>query len=438
MHIARGPTPENHSVVPEIEDMRWVLIVYPHWPPSNLAGVHRVRLIANALPKLGWKPIVLTVDERDHEEALDPLLEVLVNPEIEVIKVRAKAPLTLFGRRIAGDIGLRAWTSLKKKSEEILQERKVDFIWYSLPSWYPCLAGSALSKKFSVPFAIDYQDPWIYEPAAGLPWFHRERWVARMARILEPRALRGCAFISAINEAYMAGPLERHTELKGKPNVGIQLGFDPNDHQHIIPEITPPWEKGIRALLYAGTYWPQGEPLFDLMLDAVAAIRSAGNWPEDLKLVFIGTGNDGLKPLSLKAVERGISDVVLEFPERIPYMHVLQFMRDAHATLAFGSVAAHYSPSKVFQLLLSGKPIIACFHPDSSIFTILAECHADKGLVPYDPSDTQASLDGLKQALNWVSASAPDWNPNLDQLEPHSASSNAKRLVESMETVLQS
>ena len=33
------------------------------------------------------------------------------------------------------------------------------------------------------------------------------------------------AFLSAINEAYMAGPLIRHSHLQGKPNVAIQLGF---------------------------------------------------------------------------------------------------------------------------------------------------------------------------------------------------------------------
>ena len=45
--------------------MKRMLIIYPHWPPSNLVGVHRVRLIANELHSLGWQAIVLTIDERD-------------------------------------------------------------------------------------------------------------------------------------------------------------------------------------------------------------------------------------------------------------------------------------------------------------------------------------------------------------------------------------
>ena len=48
--------------------MKTLLIIYPHWPPSNLVGVHRVRLLVNEMPAQGWKPIVLTVDPEDYEE----------------------------------------------------------------------------------------------------------------------------------------------------------------------------------------------------------------------------------------------------------------------------------------------------------------------------------------------------------------------------------
>ena len=37
--------------------MKTVLIIYPHWPPSNLVGVHRVRLIANHLHAQDWHPL---------------------------------------------------------------------------------------------------------------------------------------------------------------------------------------------------------------------------------------------------------------------------------------------------------------------------------------------------------------------------------------------
>ena len=110
----------------------------------------------------------------------------------------------------------------------------------------------------------------------------------------------------------------------------------------------------------------------------------------------------------------------------------------SHATLAFGSTARHYSPSKIFQLLLNGKPIVACFHEASSIFDILGTCQADQGLVPFDEDDRKATLEGLQNALKWAQSPTPSWAPDLSNLEPHSARNITGKLVESMETVLKS
>jgi hypothetical protein len=70
--------------------MKNILIIYPHWPPSNLAGVHRARLIANFLPEFDWHPIILTVDPDYYEEKPDWDMLKTVNQEIEVIHVKAK------------------------------------------------------------------------------------------------------------------------------------------------------------------------------------------------------------------------------------------------------------------------------------------------------------------------------------------------------------
>lgn len=43
------------------------LIITPHYPPSNLAAVHRSRLFAQHLPAFGWEPIILTM-HKDHFE----------------------------------------------------------------------------------------------------------------------------------------------------------------------------------------------------------------------------------------------------------------------------------------------------------------------------------------------------------------------------------
>ena len=61
---------------------RRVVIVAPHFPPSNLAGVHRSRLFAAHLAEFGYEPIVLSVVPKIYEEPLDRELERLVAPKV--------------------------------------------------------------------------------------------------------------------------------------------------------------------------------------------------------------------------------------------------------------------------------------------------------------------------------------------------------------------
>src|SRR6476620_4376592 len=87
------------------------VLVSPHFPPSSLAGVHRARHLAKHLPAVGWRPIVLCVNEKHHEERLDPDLARLVPSELHIIKVDAW-PASLTRLAGIGDIGLRAYHHL--------------------------------------------------------------------------------------------------------------------------------------------------------------------------------------------------------------------------------------------------------------------------------------------------------------------------------------
>ena len=103
----------------------------------------------------------------------------------------------------------------------------------------------------------------------------------------------------------------------------------------------------------------------------------------NLHFAFIGTGHPRLPSLQSIIEELGLTDFAPEYPERVPYLHVLSFLNQAWATMVIGSTAAHYSASKVFQLLIAGKPILAYFHPDSEGADILEQCGADQHFSPY-------------------------------------------------------
>ena len=416
--------------------MKRILIIYPHWPPSNLVGVHRVRLIANEMSDLGWNCTVLTVDERDYEEPGSPDSIQLIASEVEVIKVRAHSVQTLFGRRLIGDIGMRGWHALRKGAQEILSKGETDFVWFSIPSWYPSLMGTGLSKRFNVPFGIDYQDPWVYSLADHEKGLNRAFLTVTMARLLEPIALRRVRLISGISDGYLSGVRKRYSKLAKLPIVPCQLGFSPRDHEIELPHFQPPFSQGKRTFVYAGAYWAQGAPLFRLFLEALQDLNQAKRLPEDIEFLFIGTGNSALLSLTEQAKDLNLGGVFREIPERMPYLEVQQILREADGALVMGSIEAHYSASKIFQCLIAAKRTFAFFHKQSEGADILKACKADDFFTPFDPDWTAEKQHHIlaEKLLAFTNATS-DWNPDLQPLEKHSAKHSAQLLIQGIESI---
>ena len=240
-----------------------------------------------------------------------------------------------------------------------------------------------MHRRFGIPYAVDYQDPWVHQVAEQYGWFHRGRWTNRLAQILEPRALRHAAFLSAINQDYMAGPLARYPRVGNLPNLEVQLGFSPRDHEAAPTDIRPPWPSGKTGRPLCRHLLGTGRSPFPRVARSPRTGSACGDLDSELHFAFIGTGHPRLPSLQSIIEELGLTDIAQEYPERVPYLHVLSFLNQAWATMVIGSTAAHYSASKVFQLLIAGKPILAYFHPESEGRDILEQCGADEHFSPY-------------------------------------------------------
>ena len=412
--------------------MKTVLILYPHWPPSNLVGVHRVRLVANNLARHGWHPIVLTVHEDFYEKPVSAESVRLVHDSVEVIKVTARAPWTLFGKRLVGDIGLRAYRTLKKEALRLCRERSIDFLWISIPSWYPSLIGNTIRKQTGVPFGIDYQDPWVQRLPVGTKGWSKAAFTQRSARILEPRVLRNASLITGINRPYFQGALDRNPLLHAH-NAAFQLGFDTADYAIDHPT-NPLWPEDKLVALYPGAFLPLSTPFHRIILQAFKTLDVQGQLPAGACMVYIGTGHSE-RPINSIAEEFGIAHRVIELPDRIPYLEVQQLLRSVHGCMVIGSPEPHYSASKVFQSILSGRPILSLLHKDSEALQILETCQCGEFSVGYTPdveiqSDMESALMGF-----W---SCTSWKPHMEGLELHSASNASATLAKAMNQCLES
>lgn len=408
--------------------MNNILIIYPHWPPSNLVGVHRVRLIANHLSGYGWQPHVLTVHPDCYEEKPDQDMLKLVSKSVKVYHVKA---FGISRPRIIGDIGLRAFFQLKKGALNLLREKNFDFIWISIPSFYTALLGRSLYRKTKTPYGIDYQDPWIRDIS------NRNNLRARLslflAKVLEPYAVKKASLITGVSEAYYKPVIARNFAKKSVPHAAMPLGFDHADHTIAVKNINYPWDDYPNCIpyIYAGAFLPKSGLFTDLLFKAIAELKKEGRWNEKMKLFFIGTGNYFHKSIKDYAEENLVNEQVVEIRERFPFLHILNFLSAAQGVLLIGSTEKHYTASKTYQSLLSGRPVFSILHAESTAVDVFKECKADTYLVQYQKDISKTDLfANIKATFSDFIESKKKYEPGLDKLENYSARKSAEVLAE--------
>jgi hypothetical protein len=359
--------------------LKKVLIIYPLFPPSNLVGVHRVRLFAQHLPACGWEPVVLTVNEKFYEEKPDRNLVKLLPQHLRIEKANA-FPITKF--RLVGDIGLRAFFQLYKKAKLLIENEHFDFIYISISSFYCALLGRWLHATTGIKYGIDYQDPWVHDFPGSDKILSRHWLSSKLAKFLEPIAVKNASLITGVSESYYLPVLQRNPHLKNIITGAMPMGGEVNDHEIVESLHLPTYvfnKKPCKIqFIYAGAMLPKAykplEKIFEVIVNDPKQF-------EDVEFHFIGTGKTpddkngfNIKPLAEKF---GLwNKIIFEHPARIPYLDVLAHINIADAVFILGSTEPHYTPSKVYQAILSGKPVFSVLHKKSTAVNVIREANA--------------------------------------------------------------
>ncbi len=359
--------------------LKKILIIYPHFPPSNLAGVHRARLFAQHLPSLGWEPTILTVHEKFYEEKLDYNLEKLLPTSLRIIKVNA---FPLGKKRLIGDIGIRGFFQLNKEAKKIIKNEKFDFLYIPIPSFYCALLGRLLHKTTKIKYGIDYIDPWVHHFPGSEKIFSRHWLSTKLAKFLEPIAIKNVSLITGVALGYYQPVLDRNPHLKKVVTGAMPYGAEIKDHQmaatFTLEKFIFQKKEGKFQFVYAGAMLPKAYEPLERIFKSISYNRSLY---KEIEFYFIGTGktpNDanGFNIKALAEKYNLFNEIIFEYPARIPYLDVLMHLEIADAVFVLGSTEPHYTPSKVYQGILSKKPLFAILHKQSTAVAVIKESNA--------------------------------------------------------------
>ena len=335
--------------------------------------------MAKHLPEHGWRPIVVRAAPEQYTELPDPALAALVPASLYQVETGAlPAHLTrLVGVR---DIGIRAYSHLAHAIDALIDNEQPDIVFLTGGPFYPLLLSGRVRQR-GVPVIVDLQDPWVSAQGAQARPLSKRRMAHRLAKYLEPRALNPASAVTTVSDGHITELKTRYPFLAERSMRAIPIGGDPEDFAALRDN--PPADPQVRLpagyvhINYVGAFLPRSVDVAKALF--LALRRLAETLPqlaERLRLNFIGTSNqpaEAVRPLVTPLAEAaGVGALITEHPRRVPFLEALSLLANADGLLMIGSDEPHYTASKIYPGLMSGRPYVSVFHKASSAHRILS------------------------------------------------------------------
>ena len=423
--------------------MKKLLILSPHFPPTNAPDMQRVRLALPHLRANGWEPTVIAIDPESIEGGVsDPWLERTFPRDIRVIRVKGvSSALTRWAG--VGNLWWRCGKAFTREAEKLLAKERFDLALFSTTQFSAFTLGPKWLSAHGLPYVLDYQDPWINDyyrltktpPPGGRIKFALSQWTARRH---EPEIVRRAAKIIAVSEGYGISLEKRYPSIRASdvetiPFGAAQSDFDSlADYKPARPIIE--FGDGLIHHVYAGRCGPDMSiAMTALFLAFKQYLESGAKDAPRMRFHFIGTdyspppmGRDWAVPIAQAC---RVGPFVLEHRQRVPYFDALYYLKNADALIAVGSNDPTYSASKFFPYVLARRPMILIFHEQSPVLRFANEVSFGTRFAFGDPQ----SIDPLTQrvAREWFAEGrhrqVADFNE--PKFEPYTAAHLTKRLA---------
>jgi glycosyltransferase involved in cell wall biosynthesis len=423
---------------------RLLMISYP-FPPNASAGAVRSERFARYLPQFGWAVDVVTIKPRkDMFGDTGQLGKLGSNVKVHFTRsldpwlwLKGKNPRNLAIRGIRSLLmrlfsfpdHMLLWVRFAvREGLEICKREEVDVIYSTSPPHSTHIAAQIVSMMTHKPWVADFRDPWTlnaYRRQGVL-----ERSLFGIEKGLERSVLKKASVILANTEA------NRRNLLKAFPLLSeAKVARLPNGWEEFPAEFYQMGKKdGSLTIVHAGSFYPRFKPYG--LLYALAAWRD-GKAPSGIPRL----GNGDIKIVLLGATDDETAKVVLglkisEFVEFRPWVAIDEARRIMcqadllWASLGTGKESSTYIPSKLFEYIAAGRPIIG-FFPEGEGERIIRK--TGTGVV-FSTDDQQEVIRALaKLVMSREKSRSPEWYlPNPEVINSY----RIENIVRSLANVL--
>lgn len=366
-----------------------VLILGNYWP--HVRGGHRISPLLRNLSSYGYDPILITMwpkempklkpcdeysiiyaDELNLENVFKYLFDKLrilnflkknsieSEPQFDT-KQKRRSSLLIYTSYALGRIRKFIASLLfipdeynlslfriKRLANEFLKDNKVDLILTEFPNIFH-LAGSSISKKYSLPWIADFVDPWADNFNYPHGFFRQ-----KLDRFIQKSSLSSAAAVVTVSPVWQENNLFYNSN-----SLCIEHSF-----REELPPKNEPLEK--INILYAGRIYPeiQDHKLFFKLLKNY--LNKVPKLEDMLKVKFVGEGaNEDMLRLSDSFGLGGC----IEIGSRVDPKTLSCLKEDADLLMIYctNSSKDGWYTSKLFDYIGANRPILAMGHNENNI-----------------------------------------------------------------------
>jgi hypothetical protein len=356
-----------------------ILCISPRFAPSSEADTHRLRLLLRYANEAGWNPVVVGVEADCLSLVQDPWLATNLPSSLEVHRINI--PRNRFG---LSSVFIRAWRALDDKVRSLLSGRKFDLVFFSTNEFPLTVLALGWQRDFGIPFCMDYQDPWVNDyyrlnrhivPPGGRLKYGV---IDKLHRMAERAVVRRCSGFLSVSPAYLPMLEARYGDaVVRQPRLIAGFPAEPAEMIELAAQqLSAPQVFGSKTWRYIGrggadmVKAAQGFFQAWVQAEAQGALSTEGIRFEAIGTSY-ATAGQGSKTFEPLVVDTTLYSRVAETPERLGYSYTLRALLASDALVVFGSDDPAYTASKIYPYLLAGKPLLAIFHENSSVVSLM-------------------------------------------------------------------
>jgi hypothetical protein len=399
--------------------------------------MHRARILAWYLRQYGWDLEVLCPSNSIQEAKwIDPKADGLFAPNVIVHRAPPLKRAKLLRRMGIRGLSWQSLLPIYQAGSELLRRHRFDLVLFSTTAFNLFCLGRLWQRRFSVPYILDFQDPWFRErPAASQTTKHVwKAWIGNvLASLMEGFAVEKAKGLLSVSPHYLATLKQRYPSATAFADGGhtetIPFGGREADYPVPMPRAHPPF-----IIAYVGAGGALMEKSFSYLMRRFAALNKVEpNLVRQFQIRLVGTDSGWTegRPKYLKnlADAFGLADLVTEDPTLVPYSKATRIAADADGLLVLGIDEPAYMASKLFSYASLRKPLLACIGSRSQMNDYFAR-YTDLGsLLHFDEGEESDSHDEALLHDFLIKVMNSHLSPRVELLAVHSGEGMTRQLV---------